>query len=92
MKEADIGYYESTEIFYEKTPGTWAKGDYGLFHLKWDTPKEPSEIGFDKRILPEIPHTYNLGESNKNIKFKTYKESIIKTGNLELFKREFIHD
>jgi hypothetical protein len=88
MKEANIAYYESLEVPYDSANGSWSKSGQqeSHFYNKWIS------SSYEKRLLPEEKTCYSLGEGDSQIKFKPYKESIILTGNLELYNREFIYE
>ena len=89
MKEANIAYYESLEVPYERSPGTWpGEKAADFFHKKWISPKYEGQIDYEKRIMPEENSFFEERKSQKT--FKEYKESIILTGNTSLFNRKFI--
>lgn len=86
-KEADIAYYESREVKYNYDGNhSWATGSHDLLNSKWEMTSE-----YDRRKLPEIDFGRKL-KTTQPVDFAKYKDSIILTGNTELYNRKFYHD
>jgi len=87
-KEADVAYYESLEVQYERSEGTWNKGNtYDFFHRKWISPRNEGELDYDERVLEEQDSS---GIDCVPREFQLYAKSVILTGNCSLLGRRMV--
>ena len=88
-KEADVAYYESLEVEYERSSSTWSFDDDSKFlYEKWDTDSRSKPIDYERRKIPD--EVYDYQTNAKYRKFLPYSKSVILTGNTKLFERRFL--
>jgi hypothetical protein len=86
-----ISKSEICKIEYEQSPSSGGP-ENDFFFKKWKTPRFHSfEMDFDERVLEdETYEQYNQFLINQEEAFLPYKDSVILTGNTDLYNRKMV--